>query len=503
MPRALLALALLLALAACDTQGAALRPDAGSPEGDTAGGPDGNADGEAVPDAAIDTADQDAAPETAGADARPDGAREDAAPDAVADVPPDIGADTGADAAGPDAAGPDAAPDVAADAGPDVTPWVSVCEGELTLIAHETTADPTFRRGPYVQSLTTESAVIVWRGEVGEVADGCVTFAVGEGEPELVCRGPDAAGQYEVPLEGLPAGAAVTYTATVRESSAGPFTFRTAPAGPEPTRLLVYADAHHNTETLPVIAAAALEAGVALAVGVGDHISQPEEPQWDEYFSGLRALGHRVPIFPAIGNHEEKDETYYHAFVVPGAAPPPREPESWYSVRHGAVWLGILELDDLAVAAISEPFGIETPESAWLKAELAGEAAGTARWRLLFVHEPPYAQGWGSCDHYQGEATLRSFLVPLAAENGVAAIFSGHVHGWEQGFDQGVALVTTGGAGGGLDIECPPPDFLPDPWTTAYVHHYTVVTAACDRLTIEAFTLDGAPLDRVEIPFGE
>jgi len=187
--------------------------------------------------------------------------------------------------------------------------------------------------------------------------------------------------------------------------------------------------------------------------------------------------------------------------VLPGAAPAPREPESWYEVRWGAVWLGVLELDDLAVAALSEPYGVETPESAWLKAALASEAAQTARWRLLFVHQPPYAQGWGSCDHYQGEATLRSFLVPLAAANGVAAIFSGHMHGWERGFDRGVALVTTGGAGGGLDIECPPAEFLPQPWTAIYEHHYTLVSADCDRLRVESFTLDGAPLDAFDLPF--
>ena len=68
------------------------------------------------------------------------------------------------------------------------------------------------------------------------------------------------------------------------------------------------------------------------------------------------------------------------------------------------------------------------------------------------MHQHPYAQGWGSCDHYQGERTLREYLVPLAAENRVDVIFSGHVHGWERGVDRGVTLVTTGGGGGSLRV---------------------------------------------------
>ena len=476
---------------AADARTDAGSADTASVEEDTETPLDAEDDGHAIADAFSDAV-TDAATDTA-ADTEADDAADTEA-DAATDTEADAATDTEADAT------TDTEADTEADTAPDPPP--ALCEGTLAPMAHETTADETFPRGPYLQSVTESSAVVVWRAP-DATEEGCVTWQADDDDATAgaACGTQDASGQVEVLLEGLPPGAAVTYAATHGEATAGPFTFHTAPAAPTPTRLLVYADAHASDGTLRTIATAALEAGVDGAVGVGDHVSQPEEDQWQRYFEGLRALGHRVPIWPVIGNHENKHPSYFNAFVVPGAAPPPRQAESWYSVRWGNVWMGSLELDDIAVAAIGASAGIETPESAWLKAVLASDEAQTARWRLLFIHQPPYAEGWGTCDHYQGEGTLRAYLVPLAAEHRVAAIFSGHVHGWERGEDLGVALVTTGGAGGGLDIECPAFEGLPDPWYTTYEHHFTLVDAECDRLIVEARGLDGTTLDRFEIPY--
>ena len=428
----------------------------------------------------------------------PDGVTVDAPSDAEAvDVP--SGDDDAGDVPGETAGETDAAGDGAGDdAGDDAAPVEVPCEGILQPLVHEAGADDTFRRGPYIQSVMGEQAVVVWRDEAGGVEEGCVEYEQASGEPQMACATPDEAGQYEVALTGLARGARVTYRVSVAERRAGPFDFWAAPADDTPVRLLVFADSHANAETLGRVVAAALDDGVHLAVGVGDLVSQPEESQWDSFFEGLRPLGHRVPFWPVLGNHENKHPSYFHAFVVPGAAPAPRT-EMYYGVRQGNVWIGVLQLDDLAVAGFLSAVGAEVtvPESVWLTEALRSEEARTARWRLLFLHETPYAQGWGACDHYQGEVTLRDYLIPLAAEHGVSAIFSGHMHGYERGEQDGVTLVSTGGAGGGLDSWCEPEDALPQPWFSDYVHHRTIVDAGCDELTIEARDLDDRLVDRV------
>ena len=402
----------------------------------------------------------------------------------------------------PDLVGP---PETTGDAEePSIEP---VCEGIFTPREHVVRPDQTFRRGPYLQSVLDDSAVIVWHmGGPSPKAQGCVVYEVDHSTHEA-CTAADEHGQFVVRLTDLPPESPVDYRVRVMLSSeegepepallvAGPFRFESAAPHERPMRLLVFADAHANETSMRAISEAALAAGVHGAIGVGDLVNEPEEDQWDSFFEGLRALGHLVPFWPVIGNHERLHESYFRSFVVPGAAPPPHEPGLFYAARQGNVWFAALHLYEFHLSAIGG--GYPTPQVAWLREQLTSPEARLARWRFLLIHEPPYAQGWGRCDHYRGEVSLRQVLVPLAAELGVHAIFSGHVHGFEQGERDDVLLVTTGGAGGNPDIPCDPFDGLPDPWLTIYEKHYTLVTAECDRLRIEAIALDGTPLAVVE-----
>jgi hypothetical protein len=369
------------------------------------------------------------------------------------------------------------------------------CEGDPLGPAWDYVDDRTFVRGPYLQSVLDDQAVVVVRDAPGG-PDACVVYSLPGGDADSVCGPADANGQYELTLTGLPPDTLVSYRVEVGARATAPLTFRSAPADSRPVRLAIISDAHANALTLGQIAAAALDQGVDALVTVGDNVSAPEAAQFDQFFAGLRPLLHRVPLWPTIGNHEALGQAYFDAVVVPGAGVAPN-PELYYSVRFGAVWIGVLDLLDLQLSAA---FGKDLPEVTWLRAALASEAARGAAWRLLFIHQPPYNLGWGSCDGYHGETTLRDLLLPLAAEHGVAAIFSGHVHGYEHGVVDGVHLFVCGGAGGGLDQPCEPPDGFPAPWSTAYVFHRLLVEAGCDALTVEARGLDGALIETTTIP---
>ncbi len=388
----------------------------------------------------------------------------------------------------------DAGIDAGIDVGADV--FVPPSCNAATSLTYETGLVEVFRRGPYLQSVMGNGAVVVWMQDEAS-GEGCVDYAIGEEAPQTLCASPDERGQYEVRLSGLPAGAAVTYTARSGEREAGPFTFHAAPSADEAVKLLTFADAHANRAAVEVVAQAGLAAGVHMAIGVGDLVSQPVEDQWDAFFGGLRALGHRVGFWPVQGNHEAKHESYFHNFVVPGAAQPPYPEESYYAARVGQVWFASLELEDWLFHAFF--MGGETPQTRWLSEALESAEARSARWRLLFIHQAPWAMGWGHCDGYNGEPALRAYLVPFAAAHGVAAIFSGHMHGWERGEVEGVTLITTGGAGGGLDHECEQEGDWPEPWVGIYEYHYTIVEADCEAMTITAHDFDGELLDQVVV----
>jgi len=361
------------------------------------------------------------------------------------------------------------------------------------VLVHESDPDTTFRRGPYLQSVMDDSAVVVWM-DAADGGDGCVDYAVDGGESQTVCAQPDGRGQYAITMDGLRPDATVTYSARVGELVAGPFTFHGAPANEHAVKLLVFADAHANSEVLGSISHAALVEGVHMAVGVGDLVDQPEEDQWDGFFEGLRALGHRVCFWPVIGNHERRHSSYFHHFVVPEAGPPV-PPEYFYTARVGQVWFASMHIDDWTAYAVSQGT-IESPGVAYLREAIQSDEAQSARWRLLFIHQPPWSFGWDSCDGYEGESTLREYLLPFAAEYGVAAMFFGHMHGYERGLVDGVTLVTTGGAGGALDHPCTHEGTWPEPWIAIYEHHYTIVDADCDSLTVTARDLTGETLDQ-------
>jgi hypothetical protein len=94
---------------------------------------------------------------------------------------------------------------------------------------------------------------------------------------------------------------------------------------------------------------------------------------------------------------------------------------------------------------------------------------------------------------------VATFLLPLLAQSGFAAYFSGHTHDYERGTANGVATFITGGGGGGLDEIC---RSLPEVQFTHIAHHHLLVEAGCTELTVSALELDGGPepFDRLVIP---
>ena len=68
----------------------------------------------------------------------------------------------------------------------------------------------------------------------------------------------------------------------------------------------------------------------------------------------------------------------------------------------------------------------ERAQRDWLERELRGSGAAV---KLLFSHYPPFICAPNEADHYDNYAEPgRSWLLDLAVETGVRAIFSGHVH---------------------------------------------------------------------------
>lgn len=383
--------------------------------------------------------------------------------------------------------------------------WASGCTGTPTGAAWTLIEDATFLRGPLIQMSDMDTVTVVWRTAAPTTDEGCVDYIVDDATL-TTCGQPDKYGQYEIVLDDLPHATEIHYSARVGETKTADLTFRTMPDTPAPMKFAVFADAHSDIVNLQKMTAVALAEGVDFAFGIGDFVHQPEVEQYDETLLGLQNLGSRVNVWTVIGNHDtgaseaNNDYEFFNSFVSPIGIAEEEEAgfgEGYWDRRVGNVWLGGGWIRDFYFSTPESDFG----EVAYFNKRFESEEFQTAQWRLFFIHEPPYCQGWGSCGSYTGENSLRVALIPLAVTNGIQATFHGHMHGYEYGVSEGVHILLPGGLGGSLDQACEPEADLPQPWTYNYVHNFAIVETNCDKMIVRFMDLDGVELDRVEIPY--
>lgn len=184
--------------------------------------------------------------------------------------------------------------------------------------------------GPFVDLVTHDSAVISWSTDFpvdGEVlADGRV-FAGGKGE------------RFEVRLTGLPVDSEIEYRLRIHDgngaSETRAYAFRTPPKNPTHFTFAVFGDSREgwgggersfngtNYRTLTRFFYESVEKGAAFIVHSGDLIngyttsSLDFRMQLSAFKDAEGVVGHRVPIYEVMGNHE----VVMNAWNVEGAGP--------------------------------------------------------------------------------------------------------------------------------------------------------------------------------------
>lgn len=352
-------------------------------------------------------------------------------------------------------------------------------------------ADPTFSKGPYLMHTTPTSAIVMW--ESAEPAIGRVEYGR---SPRGLHRVAELAPRrvHEVRLTGLRPDTRYVYRVAADGQRSALHHFWTAPAPGAPIRYTVWGDSRSQPPFAAAVVRGMAEFGPYLNVNVGDVVAHgPEREEWGhQYFEPLRELGHQVPSYVAIGNHEADDPHFYEFVSYPH--PPERpERESYYSFTYGNTFFLVVDTN--------KPFrpaddGTLPPQGRWLARAAASEEAQRATWRVAFGHHPGFSEGWtpGKCHRYAGSPRVRDHLLPLLAEHSFHVYFTGHTHDYERGMVDGVLHVITGGGGARLDERCRDLDEID---VFAAVHHHVRVEATCDELRLEAIDTEGGLVDRV------
>ena len=330
---------------------------------------------------------------------------------------------------------------------------------------------PLITRQPYVQMVTEDSAVVVWRSERPMLP--IVVF--GHSPDELVnAVAPNQIVQRVEPLVDAPADLPRLHSA-----NPGTHQYEAHIKGLQPYQTYYYAildfvnqvvggDERHRFRTSPETGddrpARFWVVGDSGDGSVGQHEgyqgflsfleNEPEEqrrqvdayihvgdmaytaggdPQFSANFFGVYSeLLRNTCCWPSMGNHEgstSRGDTgigpYYDAYVMPTrgeAGGVPSGTEAYYSFDFGNIHFICLnshDLDRSPVGAMAQ----------WLAADLEETRAD---WLIAFWHHPPYTKGTHDSDREIQLVEMRAYIMPMLESAGVDLVLCGHSHTYER-----------------------------------------------------------------------
>ena len=206
------------------------------------------------------------------------------------------------------------------------------------------------------------------------------------------------------------------------------FKFKTAPRETGPVVFLAGGDSRPPGEAdRRIINEMAAAEEPDFVIFAGDFINRAlDEDEWDDWFDDwheqlITTDGRRIPIVPAIGNHEvdgayggtKADAPfYYNRFMLP-------DPESYYSLTYGP--------DLLLVTLDSDHTTTIQGQNDWLSQTLSQHS--DYRWKVVQYH----VAAWPSVRDFTGTrpVRIRENWVPILEEHGVDIVVEAHDHAYK------------------------------------------------------------------------
>lgn len=390
---------------------------------------------------------------------------------------------------------------------------------EQVAVTSGTDGGVTLARQPFLQQVTSTSAIVVWT--TFEPVSGTVRYGTPGGSTTTASS---SFAQYTTATTGMaydfyqheallsPLAAGTTYEYEVRAGGVPAFDgddrFTTAPvSGGGTVRFIAFGDSGTGSAEQRRLAALMEGDAFDLSLHTGDVVYGSSSGVGDASFQTLNdwfflVYGRwlrRAAMFPSLGNHDSRSSTGHgfanlETFVLPrnGASGAyPDHAERYYSFDYGPVHFVALDTE----LAFDDP-ARRAEQLAWLEADLAATAQP---WKVVYFHRTPYTAG----THHGSDLDVRAAFSPVFEEHGVQLVLAAHEHLYERThpvpFDrpagERVVYVTTGG--GGAPVY---PGASAD-WTAhiASAHHYVRAEATACVLTLEAVGLDGSAFDDVTL----
>lgn len=321
-------------------------------------------------------------------------------------------------------------------------------------------------------------------------------------QAERVVEHPEPARHHAFTLDQLEPDTEFSYQVRAGAGSSATHAFRTLPLRPERYRVLAVGDVRTHPEEWAAVSGRMFEReqGALFAIGTGDYPSDGRKyQQWvDQFFAPARDFLGRMPLWPAIGNHEAtrphddvtqiEQSHYFSLFELPGN-------ERWYRVDY--------HLITLLVVDSNSSLAPDKPQYQWLRTQLRSPRN---RFTLVALHHAPHTSGPharllpdGTPEEWPIDEGRR-FLVPLFEMYDVDIVLCGHDHLYERSEKDGVVYIVTGGGGAPLYKI----NSTPNPFQRAALaaHHYTTLDIDAGGIDLTAIAKSGAIIDRHRVPVG-
>ena len=377
----------------------------------------------------------------------------------------------------------------------------SVGSSDLTLVP-ELYKNVTLLRGPFLQMPNAGQISVVWRTDA--LTDSAIDYGTDANYTGGTVTDAALVRQHMVTLPALPPNTTIHYRVRSGGVTLAEETLQTPRAANQPFRFSVYGD--FGWSDAPGVLAHAPTTAIAtrvnssnphLTLTVGDNIysdGQPGlyDPSW---FVPYAAINRRVPLFPALGNHDVNNSTngsyYLNNFYLPENGPSDYIERS-YSFDYGNAHFAVVDSNPFAQ---NNAVGM-TAVRDWLEADLA---AATNLWKIVVLHHPPYTSDGGST--HGDEENVKAQLVPLFAQYGVQIVFQGHNHFYERtNAINGVYYLMTGGGGRSLHSPTNRKEYSARVFASDY--SFTIADLDGTRLSLTQVSQTGATIDSFELDIG-
>lgn len=307
-------------------------------------------------------------------------------------------------------------------------------------------------REPYIQSLSSNSAIIRWQS--ADPINVKIEIGMHVGKADQVVEDSHSQEVHEITFQNLKPATRYYYQIYHDQQlfrGGDKYWFETAPklASNTPVRMWVIGDPGRSGENIKSVKGSMQEwladnprpkklkqlnqTPLDFIVSTGDnaYLNGTNKEFQTNLFDIHKDLFKNYAFWPVYGNHDAKGWSFFKNFSLPKNAEAgglASGTENYYSVDYASLHMIFLDSNNGAFTANDKMMQ-------WLKIDLEKTKQ---KWIIAFMHHPSYTRGTHNSNDARDSGNrmfnMRKRVIPLLEQAGVDMVMTGHSHSYERSY---------------------------------------------------------------------